>query len=266
MDSWRRRLRELRCRPRQLKGPCHPFSAGDSPSPHWFWKTDELVTVVGTATLNYQGQAIGTVSAQKQVKVWVPYYSKYPKSISQAHYGDDGGDESWDRVMAESPDSLSGTGFTSGVGTPDLFVLPGDFRKWFHAQTGRLHRELSTGVINKVKSTGSAHWLDTPWGYDVPPENAHDADSQATVRTRHVTSDSPYHGFLPGSQAFIADDDFRMWIMYRPPGNDWCWMPLHVCNWYWSASASRAIYNSWPSSQALPPSMEVSLPQPRTLA
>ena len=46
----------------------------------------------------------------------------------------------------------------------------------------------------------------------------------------YVATDGPSLG-LAGASSFKIDDQFRMFQLYHPPGNDWAWVPLNKIEW-----------------------------------
>ena len=233
-----------------------PDSAYHSPNPHWHYYEDSgddtfIVTCSATASLN--GVSVGTVQAQRDVKVWAPYYIfknlTGPVSVDDRVSGLElyaggppvggSGSGNWD------PPGMKNGG---RVGTPDLF-RPAGVGLWQFVQFASPGRWYYSGTtsVDSFQYNGM-YGLDNNYPYPgepgdyAPPYPAWAADIPTTnpaVPTFWM-EDSPGE-VLQGQYSRVrVDESFDDYMMYQPPakGFDSQWVPLHLFKWKWQADIS----------------------------
>lgn len=209
----------------------------EKPNPHWHWSKDETVTVSCTAQASVNGQAIGTVTGQQQVKIWAPYY--YFGNDTGGVFIDPYSPGNWLLQARNIPNtSPRGSNWQGRVTTPDLFSNNG-YGAWHFVQIitpGRSKTLTGGGALNCTENGNVG--LDTSYPYPVGRSsdpflallNGWSADDGL-----HVTGDSPRTGLDDTIAHANIDENFSVYMMYLPPNSDSQWVPLHKFQWRWYA-------------------------------
>ncbi len=209
------------------------------PSPHWYYSLDSnggsfLVSCTATASVN--GTAIGTVTGQRSLTVWKPYYYMSHNAGPTGIYGSD--------VSTGGPgQNPPGMNFVGAVGTPALFVTGTATGSWLFVQLVNSNHTQWYGFSPiPLKSGSQGIALDNAWPY----ASIWPADSTANASTPHSTDDSPDLLLNNGVNEFLIADTYQMYMMYLPPGNDSQYVPLHRLQWEWNTpDAKNAILLGW---------------------
>ena len=257
--------------------PLNPINL-QFPSPHWYWKGEGSATVSCTAqvcvpsedisspgdpapppggTRNFTGSTesavhddgqspppgyavLGTISLTSNVNVVAPDYYFAP-SAGIVTINDE-------RVGAGAPDPGSnllggkpGMTIDGRMRTPNNFwtnPAGGDGAGHFaYVQLIQVDYLLQYGLFySKMKSTYGVYFLDSGFPYngtataDAPPNHTGDI-LQFT--------DTPQVDFLPQSYSIVLVENFKVWMLYLPPGSDSSWVPIAMMPWGWTADASR---------------------------
>ncbi len=123
--------------------------------------------------------------------------------------------------------STPGISFTRTVTMPPSF--PGGELKWVQKISSTLSRRKSFPGNNWQKIE-AMNVLD----------NTNPYDPGISV------SDSPAVELLPGFSEFTVNENFEMYLMFKPAGNGSIWVPLRRVLWYWNVGATRnAITGNW---------------------
>ena len=214
------------------------------PSPHWYYSLDSnggaggAFKVSCTATASVNGTSIGTVSGQKDLKVWAPYYYMSHNAGPTGIYGAD--------VSTGGPNLVPpGMTFTGAVGTPASFVSNNATGSWLFAQIiNTNHTQWYSFSPIPLTSGSQGVALDNGWPY----ASSWSADSTANTSTPHSTNDSPDLLLNSGVNEFQVADTYQMYMMYLPPGNDVQYVPLHRLQWEWNAPIVTYVpVLGWPS-------------------
>ena len=217
------------------------------PSPHWHYLQDSgagtfRVTCSATASIN--GTAIGTVTGQDSVKVWVPYYymshNAGPTTVEQSTSGGP-----YDHISTGGFNLIPpGMTFVGAVGTPALFSNSGTGGWLFVQLINTSHRQWSPVSPLPLTSGSGGLALDAQWPY----KPGWPADSTSSASTPHHADDSPDLYLNNGYNEFAIADIYQMYMMYVPPGTDSQYVPLHKLTWEWNAQPVT-IYEDgiWPN-------------------
>ncbi len=221
----------------------------EQPNPMWRYLQDSgtgTVSVSCTATVSINGTAIGTVTGQKPLTVWAPYY----------YFGNDTGGVFIDPATTAGTWSLHAAGIphTSPRGinwqgrvlTPALFSSNG-YGLWQFVQIvspGRSKTLVGGGSDNC--SENGARGLDTVYPYD--PVGGTDGPNGGWVcdDTPQVSGDNPSTGLDDTIASANVDESFETYMLYHPPGNSE-WVPLHKFQWHWYTNDSipGISWTSW---------------------
>ncbi|WP_131818148.1 hypothetical protein [Planctopirus hydrillae] len=73
--------------------------------------------------------------------------------------------------------------------------------------------------------------------------------SHRTVSFPEPITDSPTYLFAGNAiSGFVANEQFRTYVMYQPAGDATIWVPVKLVTWQWDASINRASASAeWPS-------------------
>ncbi len=220
------------------------------PNPHWYWKkgsdSGDEQTVSVTADASVNGVSIGSVSAEKKVKVWTPYEEM------RANGGD---------AIVEAETSVQGPiVFHGAVGTQDLFREGGGgYGTWEVTQLCNINRTGTNPLgFTSVISTDDLV-LDSEFNYaskNLPGAAADPApwpaNSTADLSNEKTWSDAPEHD-LTGLVAATCNDTFNTYMLYMPPGIDSQWVPLHLLVWTWNVNISTSGGTALTPWQPYPP-------------
>ena len=230
------------------------------PQPNWCWTCGESVeTVTYTADVIVNEQSIGSISDDRLVFVYEPYYS-FNHVSGPVSYSPNQSD-----VHAGAPDFnvKPGMRFIGSVGTPNLFRKCSNISHLYTPQNGTFvgewgflqlcslqHALLEDGNLVHIFpywiTTVTDNWLDSEWPYD---SSFKLADSTSDEHTEDFADDSPALLLGGGFIQFVVDDTYKMHLMYHPPlesvGRQW--VPLHRLTWHWTANGSRleATFSKW---------------------
>ena len=202
---------------------------------HWYWRKDENATASCTAQVFVDGQPIGTAYAARDVHVVAPLYGfshVTGQTTFQANYTEiqcGTGDLPWP----------GGMNFLGWVTTPDRFV---DWTEEVgECQLVQLcniwrRRYYWGGYTPSITTTDDNFWLDSQWPYN-GPWNANGQHWQ--------TEDMPSAGLPSLCDDITINDAFKMYLMYRPPGDDRQWVPLHRLQWFWHVEDHWSSFQYW---------------------
>jgi hypothetical protein len=141
----------------------------------------------------------------------------------------------------DSPNGHTGAAFAFSASTPEPFKSvqgPGNCSiaqtlSFYQSQT--LH--LTIGSTTRQTDPHGPFHLDTSFPYeDGGPATGNSGSSIYTE------SDTPYNQFFTGTTyttSFTADDHFRMFLIYLPPGTDSIYVPLRVIPWKWVTAVQQ---------------------------
>ena len=217
----------------QSTGQVIPVASDEwqQPNPYWHYLQDSggsPFSVTCSATASVNGTAIGTVSGQRNVQVWVPYYFMGANVNPCTIVGD--------LMQAGGPDTNSqpGINFTGRIGTPALFRSGGGVSSsacGFGAflQLCSINENLYSSVAATQTNATNGYELDNIWPF-YGQFNANSTD--ATPNTASAP-DSPGLDVNVFTDKVGVTDDFQMYLMYQPPGNDAQWVPLDRLTWHW---------------------------------
>lgn len=216
-------------------------------NPQWYWRKAESVTVSCTAQASVNGQSIGSVTAEREVKIWTPYHGLFDMQIGTPFYNP------INNNIASGGDF--GLYFDGAVGTQDLFRSQQGAGRFFYVQLVKRSHILSpTFPIYSNSSTNGEFWLDNEWPYSENPDYQ-DATSTENQRTFLTFSDNPQTGGLLGRHGVSVNDSFKCYMMYEPPFNGVGVQPvtLHRVEWGWTAEATRSIDENGNHSESWEP-------------
>lgn len=136
--------------------------------------------------------------------------------------------------------------FPSTATTPAGFGGDGDF--CFAQVIDPVRVETINGQQETVP--GDGEWgLDNAFPYNYEPQQTYPANGQVING-----QDEPWISLSdPFETAASASDQAEMFLMYRPPGSNACWVPLRQVPWSWSGSATLSGLNWTLSNYSVSP-------------
>ena len=221
-------------------------------NPQWCWSKDETVTVSCTAQASINGTSIGTVTGQKQVKVWAPDYLFKPSS-GPVSVGNIGNPLTLTLYAGGTATGLGGwdpPGAHNGgrVSTPNLFrpagdgiwqfvqiIYPGRWEDWYDS-LGFSHEASLNYDGQKLLDNAWPYPYGSP-GLPWPANSVEGSDTSPT----YWMEDSPSNPLDNSFYRYHIDESFDDFMMYQPPnsGNGSEWVPLHLYSWKWQADISQ---------------------------
>lgn len=211
-----------------------------NPSPHWFWKRGDdfgsIQTVSCTAQASINNVPIGTVTGQKTVSVWRPYFkfNAVPQGVNIV--GTPG---------TPGVEVVGNIAWNGSVGTPNLFrSYWGSAGIWQFTQLCNLYRYAPPPFYVLINTGGPV--LDAEFNYSSKQGAPWPADSTDAVPDQRSDGDAPTMGLFAHDNATI-NDSFQTYMMYQPPGNDVQWAPLNKMGWTWQCNINYVSTPGQPS-------------------
>ena len=93
-------------------------------------------------------------------------------------------------------------------------------------------------VRRKATSNGN-------WELDVSNPYSSSVTIAASATGTLTSDDSPGDGLAASRKAVAANDQFRVWILYRPDQPHAIWVPLSVLEWHWKGKATKDASGTW---------------------
>lgn len=221
------------------------------PNPHWFWKEQGTFTVSCTARVWFGDKDLGTVTVHQSVKVWEPWNGFAPHLVTDELFfaGGQLGTSVPSKVVSYDPnffddDTGNAIEFYGAVGTPNRFRSPGTGGAGFHCYVQlALIDDLITfsgGPFWSAITTDGRWDLDNDFPYPASllgfwPATSSESSDEANPL---VAEDAPMLGLPMPATSFVFDDEYDMYQLYLPPGEDSAWVPLsHI---YWTCYGTYA--------------------------
>ena len=214
--------------------------------PHWYFSDgsaggkacDVFVSADATAP---DGTNLGRVSAKKKVLVYAPdFFYGYERGpgVDCCISLDGSGIQSGDATG-----NIPGMDFSSRVEVPYLFFSQGRAQQEFV----QLMNDISVQVSNfpqpdSSSSTNGEYWLDNKYPYDGPYPCA---NSDNTSFGKASTADSPREGVNLYTVSVLISDDFKMYLLFQPVGDDVCWVPLAYQPWHFNVDTTQTFPGNW---------------------
>jgi hypothetical protein len=229
-----------------------------STNPHWYWREEtnsQSITVECTATATINGQQVGSVTGRAYIKVHAPEYFMEIKTgrvlLGQLPVQNP---PLATLIFAGPPTNNShpnGADWYARVNTPSTpvnFTTTGHGKFNFVQIVTPGRRRTYGSVIDEECLGYGSPALDSTWPYepDTLPEGY--PGWEANIATGGVlirAGDSPGFTVNALDTNYKIAEDFDVYLMYLPPGNDSKWVSLQLISWTWQCNINRGA--SWPS-------------------
>ena len=207
------------------------FAAEGSPSltcnvdMTFFDGTSASVTLSKNTTVELPDLPIksGVIGGVYPAPVIAPYNGAQLKDSGDANRSDEG---VVFRVKVTTPAAYGGGG--SGA--------------WNQLVTLGTTQTLPTGTLRATVAGATIGMNDGGFPY----ENELDPGVFPAGSATHLMTDAPYYAaFDVDSTSYSVSDQFKMYLLYKPPGTGSMFVPLGYFSWGWSASASRPLHGAW---------------------
>ncbi len=133
---------------------------------------------------------------------------------------------------------VSGINFLARVTVPN-----GGEGQLAYVQLVKTKRSYTRDLQNYLDTldSGGAWFLDGSAPYDDGEPVSVTAQQYGDV----ATGDSPLNGIADDILRFSINEDFRMFLMYRPNGDDSIWVALREIDWGWTAIVAHPAGTQW---------------------
>jgi hypothetical protein len=103
------------------------------------------------------------------------------------------------------------------------------------------------GNTTEIWTSNGQYYLDTSGGNPLYGDDSTTIGGGATqAHSKSDSPGSPLHSVSPpGYQRRSANDNFRLYLMYKPSGDDSIWVTLRRLDWLWSGAAARNESDEW---------------------
>ena len=207
---------------------------------------------------------IGSVTENRFIKIWAPYYGFSRNTPSQVFYDPDPDSPTFGSITTGTATNPA-IRFFAKASTPyqlrlDTGASESSCGKITFVQLTRIDRRQYFGpnIRNAVTDTQGEFWLDGGWPFieDGAKEVAASCD-QGDVGDYAKdeileAKDYPETKVLATSIHVYVDDQFSMYLVYLPPANniffsggDVQWVPLHRLDWKWSTNVFISLDGTW---------------------
>jgi hypothetical protein len=139
-------------------------------------------------------------------------------------------------VSVDDPANVSDNGSSWGakVTYPSGYTSDPSEKGWNYTQLVKTHRTRVNNGVNQLRSMNDdAHILDSTFGYDPVDPNLYPTGKEI------VYGDSPNEPLLGTMSSLSVNDNFTLYVLFKPIGSGSRYVPLHNWTWYWKVDLNK---------------------------